>query len=68
MPKFYVETYWPPYPNAVREVRVHTEHHYTVEALSPNLTGVWCVEATRKGEAIPILIHELVNNIAHRII
>ena len=54
MKEFYVEVYFPPFPNKGRKVRVFRK--YVLDALSPNLITLFKVKAEDRNDALALAL------------
>ena len=54
MKEFYVEVYFPPFPNKGRKVRVFTK--FVRDCLSPNLIALYRVKASDKADAMALTL------------
>jgi len=52
--EFYVEVYFPPFPNKGRKVRVFQK--WNKDALSPNLIALYRVKAEDKADALALVL------------
>lgn len=54
MKEFYVEVYFPPFPNKGRKVRVSQK--WNKDALSPNLIALYRAKAEDKADAVALVL------------